>query len=104
MELAARINSRTYGGPFIFGRGYRGGRFISTYKRGVLGTDTELDLEIIGAGDKSAHGDAFLDAQLYEGPGTTMHSRVYTAWCPGRFGESISKCFFCYASCLLVES
>ena len=46
------------------------GRFISTFKRDVLGTATDAGREIIRGGNTWAHGgDAIVDAQLNEGPG-----------------------------------
>jgi len=45
-------------------------RFISTYKRDKLATDTAADRKIIASGNGWAHGgDAVVDAQLYEGVG-----------------------------------
>ncbi|KAA8910106.1 hypothetical protein FN846DRAFT_759769, partial [Sphaerosporella brunnea] len=40
-------------------------RFISTYKRGKLGSATAKDGKIIGAGNASVHGGDAIDAMLY---------------------------------------
>lgn len=44
------------------------GRFLSTFKRDILGTADDADRAIIHGGNMSAHGgDAVMDAQLYQG-------------------------------------
>ena len=52
-------------------------RFISTFKRDVLGTATDAGREIVRGGNTWAHGgDAIVDAQLYEGPCYTSGTRL----------------------------
>ena len=54
------------------------GRFVSTFKRDVLGTATDADRHIIRGGKMWAHGgDAIVDAQLYEGPGGRRDLAAY---------------------------
>jgi hypothetical protein len=101
LELEGRINAleERVDGLSSSLDGYKNlrGRFISTYKHDVLSTATEVDLRIIGAGNKSAHGgDATLDAQLYEGPGGRRDYKAFKSLyglMPGTVSQ-ISKQYF----------
>ncbi|CUS07937.1 unnamed protein product [Tuber aestivum] len=61
-------------GPYIYRRNY----FLSIFNRDKLGTATDTDLGIIGAGTQSVEGgDAMVDATLYIGP---MRRRDFTTF------------------------
>jgi len=55
-------------------------RFISTFKRDILGNATSTDLGIIGEGNQSAEcGDAIADAALYTDGGERSDAKTYTS-------------------------
>ena len=54
------------------------GRFISTFKRDVLGTANDADRDLIRDGNMFAHhGDAIVDGELYDGPGARRDTGAY---------------------------
>ncbi|KAK2752818.1 hypothetical protein FQN55_005950 [Onygenales sp. PD_40] len=72
-------------------------RFISTYKRDVLGIETEADKVMIRRGNRFVHGgDCKRDADLYEAPAQRRDFKVYMKLYglqPGNVRSSICGCW-----------